>query len=65
MVTDNGTQAEQEAAIREHIDWCVKAGFTFLTTESGFSEFTHPDDVLMLRWMNYTAEYTTQTYVVT
>ena len=38
------------------------AGFDFLTTENGFSEFTHPLDTQMLAWINYTANYASQEY---
>jgi hypothetical protein len=34
---------EQVMQIRSRVDWVFRAGFDFITTESGLSEFTHPD----------------------
>eukprot|EP00048_Salpingoeca_helianthica_P016700 m.233702 g.233702 ORF g.233702 m.233702 type:complete len:781 (-) comp19280_c0_seq1:100-2442(-) len=45
-------------SIHYHLDWLLTgAGFDFISTESGFSEFNHPDDTKMLLWMNITTEY--------
>eukprot|EP01116_Phalansterium_solitarium_P001116 TRINITY_DN1089_c0_g1_i1.p1 TRINITY_DN1089_c0_g1~~TRINITY_DN1089_c0_g1_i1.p1 ORF type:complete len:794 (-),score=338.41 TRINITY_DN1089_c0_g1_i1:273-2654(-) len=57
MVTGSGTLEEQIEQIHARLDWLVAAGFDFLSTESGYSEFTHPDDVRMLAWMNESAIY--------
>lgn len=38
--------------IRERVDWIMDVGFDFMTTESGLSEFTHPECDLMLELMN-------------
>ena len=35
----------------------MDAGFDFLATESGSSEFTHPSDLDMLLWMNVATAY--------
>lgn len=53
--------------IQRHLDWLflpfnntggkTGAGFDFLSTESGFSEFTRPDCTQMLSWMNITTGY--------
>jgi hypothetical protein len=43
--------------IHTHIDWLAGAGFDFIGTESGLSEFSHPNDVSMLAWMNETSTY--------
>lgn len=39
---------EQAEQIRSRVDWVFRAGFDFITTESGLSEFTHPDCELLL-----------------
>jgi hypothetical protein len=35
----------QVKQIKERVDWVFSAGFDFLTTESGLSEFTHPGNI--------------------
>ena len=35
MVHANGTLAQQEQEIREHVDWLMDAGFDFISTENG------------------------------
>lgn len=68
----NVTNTEDEARqIQRHLDWLLLpyhnasvrsggCGFDFLSTESGFSEFTHPDCDQMLKWMNMTTAYVTK-----
>ena len=48
--------------IRTRVDWVFHAGFDFLTTESGLSEFTHPDCSLMLDLLNEFATYVNKTW---
>lgn len=57
-----GTFADQVKQIQERIDWLMAAGFHFLSTESGFSEFTHPACTTMVAWMNATTQYTRSKY---
>ncbi|MGB1062746.1 MAG: hypothetical protein ACPGZU_21565, partial [Ketobacter sp.] len=59
MVRQSGNELEQ---IRSAIDWLDRAGFDYFEIEMGFSEFTHPDDQLMLDWMNEVARYSWQQY---
>lgn len=58
-LVQNVTNMEDEKRqIHAHIDWLFgNAGYDFLSTESGFSEFTHPSCDLMLAWMNETVAY--------
>jgi hypothetical protein len=49
------SDASDLASIIFRVNWIFDAGFDLISTESGFSEFTHPNDVTMLRWMNQTA----------
>jgi len=62
MTDGFGTLADQVKQIQDRIDWLVNAGFHFLSTESGFSEFTHPDCSVMVAWMNATADYMRNKY---
>jgi hypothetical protein len=54
--------AEQVKQIHERVDWIFYAGFDFLTTESGLSEFTHPECGLMLDLMNVFASHINGTW---
>ena len=55
-----------EKAIEElqrNLDWFLDgANFDYITTESGFSEFTAPSCPLMLKLINYTANYAMDKY---
>jgi hypothetical protein len=53
---------DQIQQIQERVDWVFNAGFDFLTTESGLSEFTHPECSLMLDLLNAYADYTNKTW---
>ena len=44
------------------MDWIFSAGFDFLTTESGLSEFNHPECSLMLELLNEYARYVNITW---
>ena len=57
LLRSSGEEAEELAEIRSSIDWLMAAGFDYLATESGHSEFTHPDGARMLAWMNEVASY--------
>lgn len=54
MTDGQGSQAEMAGAVAERLRWLRQAGFDYLATESGFTEFTHPDDRLMLWLLNAT-----------
>ncbi len=45
MVDDQGTQQQQFEQIHKRVDWLATAGYDFISTENGYSEFTHPDDI--------------------
>ena len=58
FMTDTALSFESQVKqIHSRVDWVFEAGFDFLTTESGSSEFTHPDCGLMLDLMNEYARY--------
>ena len=50
--TGDATLEEEVAEIKSRIDWLMGAGFDYLATEAGYSEFTHPSSERMLAWMN-------------
>jgi hypothetical protein len=62
MTDGMGSMKEQIAQIQRRVDWLVQAGFNFISTESGFSEFTHPNCTEMLNWMNVLSTYTQGQY---
>eukprot|EP01034_Spumella_vulgaris_P031088 gene31088-38420_t len=53
---------QQVAQIEQRVDWIFTAGFDFLTTESGLSEFTHPECDLMVDLMNAFSMYVNVTW---
>lgn len=57
LVQKTGTLAEEIAQIRSRVDYLIGAGFDFISTESGTSEFTAGSDTRMLEWMNELASY--------
>jgi hypothetical protein len=57
MVKPKQSRQEQTRAIQERCDWVAAAGFDFISTESGLSEFTHPGDELMLSLMDTFANH--------
>jgi hypothetical protein len=54
--------AQQVMQIEQRVDWIFNAGFDFLTTESGLSEFTHPECDLMVDLMNAFSIYANVTW---
>jgi len=55
-----GSLAQQKQEIATRLDWLLgddAAGFDFVNTESGTTEFSHPACDIMLAWMNHTAEW--------
>jgi len=53
---------QQTEQIKTRVDWIFSAGFDFLTTESGLSEFTHPECGLMVDLMNVFAQHVNETW---
>ncbi len=64
LVRKTGALADEVAQIHSGIDYLMGCGFDFLTTEMGFSEFTSPDDVKQLAWLDAFAEYLDTRYGV-
>ena len=57
LVTETGELDDELFQIRENVDWLMAAGFDYLATESGTSEFTHPEPERMLAWMDEVARH--------
>ncbi|KAJ1548673.1 hypothetical protein HK405_000813, partial [Cladochytrium tenue] len=60
---DSHLEAEK-AEIKESLDWVMRAGFDFLGTENGTSEFTHTSPETMLQWMSAASDYAAEKYSV-
>jgi len=62
--TREGSGDDTDPIVNMHanIDWWMDAGFAFLTTESGYSEFTKGNCSDMLAWMNEATRYLSDTY---
>ncbi|MBX3227029.1 MAG: hypothetical protein KIT84_41280 [Labilithrix sp.] len=57
LVEEQGELATELASIHKRVDWLMKAGYDFLATENGTTEFTHADPARMLAWMNEIVRY--------
>lgn len=62
MTDGLGTLQQQTLQIQDRIDWLMQAGFHFLSTESGFTEFIHPQCSVMVAWMNASTDYIRSKY---
>lgn len=57
LITKMGELSDELAQLRSRVDWLMSAGYDYLATENGTTEFTHPDPARMLAWMNELAIY--------
>ncbi len=57
LIRDAGDRAVEFAQIHERLDYLMAAGFDFLATENGSTEFTNPGTENMLAWINEVARY--------
>jgi hypothetical protein len=57
LVRPNGDLADELAQLRGRVDWIMSAGFDYIATENGTTEFTHPPATRMLAWMNELARH--------
>lgn len=64
LVRETGTLDMELQQIRDRLDYLMGAGFDFFATESGFSEFTSPDSMKMLAWMDEVAIHLDQAHGV-
>ncbi|MCA8920922.1 MAG: hypothetical protein KDD82_03870 [Planctomycetes bacterium] len=52
LVRTTGPLPDEVAQIEARLDYLLAAGFDFVATELGFSEFTRPDDRKQLAWLD-------------
>lgn len=57
LMQEEGELDDERAQIRARLDWLMAAGFDFLSTENGSTEFTHPEPARMLAWMDEVARH--------
>jgi len=57
LIQSTGELSDEMAQIHARVDYLMAAGFDFLSTEIGTSEFTSPDDTKMLAWIDELATY--------
>lgn len=57
LLTKQGELGDELAQIRARVDWLMAAGFDYLATENGTTEFTHPPPARMLAWMSELARH--------
>jgi len=57
LIQATGELEDELVQLRDSVDWLMQAGFDYLATESGTTEFTAPDDIRMLAWMDELAAH--------
>lgn len=57
LLRQRGELDDELAEISGRIDWLMQAGFDYLATEAGTTEFTNPGAERMLAWMNRLAAH--------
>lgn len=57
LIPETGELADEVAQIKARVDHLMGAGFDYLTTESGTTEFTSTDDTRMVAWMDALAAH--------
>lgn len=62
LLVNLGSAAEETRQIQENLDWLMAAGFDFVTTEMGLSEFHNAGDQAMLDWLNTATRHLAERY---
>jgi hypothetical protein len=62
LIRQDGPLEQQLAELEGRVDWLMQAGFDYLTSEWGSSEFTTPDEEKMLAWLDHLAIYLDEEY---
>lgn len=57
LIRETGELEDELVQLQGNVDWLMQAGFDYLTTSSGTTEFTSPDDLRMLAWMDALAAH--------
>jgi hypothetical protein len=52
LIRETGTEEEEQQQIRDRTDWLMAAGFDYVVTSMGSTEFTATDDVRTVGWMD-------------
>lgn len=52
LLTQIGDREDEKRQIADNLDWLMAAGFDFVSTELGLSEFHNAGDQVMLNWLN-------------
>lgn len=52
LIRTDGTIEQDLEQIRTRVDWLMGAGFDYMSTENGSTEFTSTDDVRTVAWMD-------------
>ncbi|MFO0725787.1 MAG: hypothetical protein U1E65_18530 [Myxococcota bacterium] len=62
MIENTGDLEAEKAQIRARLDALFAAGFDYVATENGTTEFTHGSDQRMVEWMSELARYASDTF---
>jgi hypothetical protein len=62
LVNTTASQPGDFRSLHARLDWMAAAGFSYLSTESGTSELTHPPDSYMLSLINETTRYAAEVH---
>jgi len=62
LVREQGDLADETQQIHQRADYLMGAGFDYISTEIGTSEFTSPDDTRMLAWIDELGSYLASQY---
>jgi hypothetical protein len=62
LITQAGELADETAQLESRVDWLMRAGFDYLATENGTTEFTHADATRMVAWMDALAAHLGDVY---
>jgi hypothetical protein len=57
LIREQGELADEVAQIKQRVDFLMEAGFDYMATESGTTEFTSSDDQRMVAWMDALAAH--------
>lgn len=57
LIPKTGELADEVEQLEARVDYLIAAGFDYLATESGTTEFTSPDDQRMVAWMDALAKH--------
>ena len=62
LIEGDGPLEQQLAGMRRRLDWVLSAGFDYISTNNGTTEFTHSDPARMIAWMNELARHVAEAH---